>query len=93
MRAPPKPPLWTGYCGSSASEPLVLGQVTSISFNLYATSVLIRKGHSIRIALAGADASEFVRIPAHTTPELTYYRTAIYPSSVTLPVKSQPSLP
>ena len=77
----------------SDSEPLVPGQVTSIRFNLFATSVLIRKGHAIRIALAGADASEFIRIPAEGTPVLTYYRTAVYPSSITLPIKERPSLP
>lgn len=72
------------------SESLTPGQVTSICFNLFATSVLIRKGHAIRIALAGADTSQFERIPADTKPLLTFYRTSAYASAIMLPVKEKP---
>jgi predicted acyl esterase len=51
---------------------------------------LIRKGHAIRIALAGADTSQFERIPADTKPLLTFYRTSAYASAIMLPVKEKP---
>jgi uncharacterized protein len=38
------------------------------------TSVLLRKGHRIRVALAEADAGLFERYPAEGTPKLTAYR-------------------
>jgi len=56
------------------SEPLVPGEPATIRFSLFPTSVLLRKGHSIRIALAGADAGLFQRYPAQGTPCWTVYR-------------------
>ena len=44
-------------------EPMIAGQTVKLEVPLAATSVLIRKGHSLRIALAGADASAFERVP------------------------------
>jgi predicted acyl esterase len=61
--------------------------VTEIRFKLYATSVLIEKGHRIRIAVAGHDGSVFARYPAEGTPVLTVQRNSVYPSHVELPVK------
>jgi predicted acyl esterase len=43
---------------------------------MYPTSVLLRKGHRIRVALAGADASLFEGWPAEGTPKLTISRGA-----------------
>ncbi len=45
-------------------EPMIPGQAVKLEVPLAATSVLIRKGHRLRIALAGADASVFERVPA-----------------------------
>ncbi len=67
--------------------PLVPGQVSEISFNLYATSVLIRQGHRIRIAIAGTDASTFARYPVEGTPTFTVQRNAVYASCIVLPMK------
>jgi predicted acyl esterase len=50
---------------------------------MYPTSVLLRKGHRIRVALAGADASLFERYPA------TVYREAQRASYLDLPVKTR----
>jgi len=72
------------------SSPLVPGEVTEISFNLYATSVLIEEGHSLRIAIAGADASVFERYPAEGTPVLTIHRNAVQASYVDLPMMERP---
>jgi putative CocE/NonD family hydrolase len=68
------------------AAPLVPGEVTEITLNLYATSVLIEAGHSIRIAIAGADADTFARYPAEGQPVWTMYRSAVYPSHVELPM-------
>jgi uncharacterized protein len=69
------------------AEPLTPGEPAKISFALYPTSVLLREGHRIRVALAGADASAFERYPANGTSSWTVYRDAQRPSFVELPVK------
>lgn len=69
------------------AEPLVPGEVTEVSFALFTTSVLIREGHSLRISVAGHDASVFARYPAESTPVLTVQRNSIYPSHIELPMK------
>jgi uncharacterized protein len=69
------------------AEPLVPGKAASIRFSLYATSILLRKGHRIRVALAGADASVFQRYPTEGTPTWTVYREAQRPSFIELPVR------
>jgi predicted acyl esterase len=43
------------------AQPLIPRQAAEIAFSLFPTSVVPRKGHSIRLALAGADASMFTR--------------------------------
>ncbi len=62
--------------------PMVPGEVTEISFNLYATSVLIKQGHQIRVAIAGHDASMFMRYPKEDTPVFTVFHN----SYIELPV-------
>ncbi|MBI9050681.1 MAG: CocE/NonD family hydrolase [Anaerolineaceae bacterium] len=71
------------------AAPLVPGEVTEISLNLYATSVLIEAGHSIRIAIAGADVDTFDRYPAQGSPVWAVQRNSVYPSSIELPVKEK----
>ncbi len=68
------------------AEPLVPGEPARIRFSMFPTSVLLRKGHRIRIALAGADASLFQRYPAEATPVWTVYREAQRASFIELPV-------
>jgi uncharacterized protein len=72
------------------AEPLTPGEPASIRFALYPTSVLLRKGHRIRVALAGADATLFQRYPAQGTPTWTIYREAQRASFIELPVKPAP---
>jgi len=69
------------------AEPLTPGEPARIRFSLYATSVLLRKGHRIRVALAGADASDFRRYPPEGTPTWTVFREARRASFVDLPVR------
>jgi hypothetical protein len=69
--------------------PLVPGEVAEITFGLQPTSVLIRKGHRIRIGIAGHDQGTFVRIPAEGTPAITVARNRIHASCIDLPVLSR----
>jgi hypothetical protein len=71
------------------AEPLVPGQVTTMRFGLFATSVLIARGHQLRLAIAGADRDNFPRIPADRTPVLSIERNRAHPSFIELPVISR----
>ena len=68
------------------SEPMVPGETTEINFGFLPTSVLIKKGHRIRIALAGADKDTFSRYPTIGDPILTIFRNKIHASYVDLPI-------
>ncbi len=88
-------PLYRKY-GPHRSElradalPLVPGEVAEISFDLWATSVLIRRGHRIRVALAGADADTFLRYPRNgAVPILHVQRGRTYPSRIELPMRER----
>lgn len=69
------------------AEPMNPGDPASIRFSLWPTSVLLRRGHSIRLALAGADAGLFQVYPAGGAPEWTVYRDAERSSLLELPAK------
>jgi hypothetical protein len=69
--------------------PLVPGEVTELTFGLLPTSVLVKKGHRLRVALAGHDNGTFVRIPAEGTPVLTFERNALHASCIDLPIVQQ----
>jgi len=66
--------------------PLVPGEVTELTFGLLPTSALIRKGHCLRIAIAGHDKDTFTRIPSKETPVITFARNKKFASFITLPV-------
>lgn len=68
------------------SMTMVPDEITQVKFGLLPTSVLIKKGHRIRIAIAGADKDTFMRIPSRGSPSYTIARTAKYPSSIELPI-------
>lgn len=70
----------------SDAAPMPVNKVENISFKLWPTSVLIKKGHSIRIAIAGADKDTFDRVPAEGTPTYSIYRDKSNLSFVELPV-------
>jgi putative CocE/NonD family hydrolase len=68
--------------------PLVPGEVGEITFDLWATSVLVKQGHRIRVAIAGADKDTFLRYPRDGgVPTLTVERNSQHLSRVELPVK------
>jgi len=66
--------------------PLQPGKTAELKFGLQPTSVLIKKGHRVRIAIAGADKDTFARIPATGSPTITVLRNKANPSSIELPV-------
>jgi putative CocE/NonD family hydrolase len=68
------------------AEPLKSGEVAEIKFDLHVTSVLIRKGHSIRIAIAGHDKDTFARYPVEGRPTINIYRSKKNASYIELPV-------
>ncbi|MFX0049524.1 MAG: CocE/NonD family hydrolase, partial [Candidatus Hermodarchaeota archaeon] len=68
------------------SAPLVPGEITEIKFGLHATSVLIKKGHRIKIAIAGADKDTFLRYPAEGRPTITISRNNTHSSYIEIPI-------
>jgi putative CocE/NonD family hydrolase len=68
------------------AEPLVPGEIATVRFGLFATSVRIPRGHRLRLAIAGADRDNFPRIPADRTPVLSIERNQTHPSFIELPV-------
>ena len=66
--------------------PLVPGQIAELKFGLHQTSVLIKKVHRLRVAIAGADKNTFARIPAEGTPAITVARGKQNASWIELPV-------
>jgi len=51
-----------------------VGEIDELSFGFHPTSVLIKKGHRIRIAFAGHDEGTFARIPAEGTADIMVSR-------------------
>ncbi len=87
---------WHGYKkGGYEKNPLAGGKVISLRFDLMPTSWLFKKGHRIRLAVAGADTPDFEINPA-LSPEndpkkaletiVTMHRSDAFPSRIELPV-------
>jgi putative CocE/NonD family hydrolase len=66
--------------------PLVPGEETVVAFGLLPISVLIKKGHRIRVAIAGADSQTFSRVPSTGRPVITVARNRLRASCIDLPV-------
>jgi putative CocE/NonD family hydrolase len=69
----------------SDALPLTPGEVAELHFGLLPTSVLVRRGHRLRLGIAGHDHGTFIRIPSQGTPNLTFLRGPDYPSSIEFP--------
>jgi len=81
-----------GPCHSYASDdaqPMPPEELQEVTIGLHPISALLRAGHSIRIALAGHDASSFERIPATATPVWSVAHDPEHPSRIDLPVASR----
>ena len=68
------------------SAPLIPGEIAEVKFGFHVTSVLIKKGHRIKIAIAGADKDTFIRYPKEGRPTITISRNKEYPSYIELPI-------
>jgi putative CocE/NonD family hydrolase len=68
------------------AQALSPGVVGRERFALQPTSVLIRPGHRIRLAVGGHDAGLFARVPPVGDPTLVVHRGASSPSFLDLPV-------
>ncbi|MBW4438484.1 MAG: CocE/NonD family hydrolase [Pleurocapsa minor GSE-CHR-MK-17-07R] len=83
-------PYWTGmpYRTFTRADgaPLPRGQFIELTFGLQPTSVLIRRGHRVRVAIAGADKDTFARIPSDAIPTWQVGRGGVYASHIQLPV-------
>ena len=66
-------------------QPLVPDEVAEMKFSMLPISYLFKKGHRVRIAIAGADADQF-RNMTNDEPLYTIHRSFKYPSRVELPV-------
>lgn len=69
---------------------LVPNEVAEMQFSMLPISYLFKKGHQVRIAIAGADADQFRNMLTGQEPEYTFHRSFTYPSRVELPVIMQP---
>ena len=66
--------------------PLVPGQMAELKFGLQPISVLVKKGHRLRVAIAGHDKDTFIRIPAEGTPAIAVQRNTRGLSLIELPI-------
>jgi uncharacterized protein len=69
----------------SDASPLPLGAVTEMTFEILPTSYLFKRGHSIRLALAGADKDHFAVLPG-PPPIWRVHRDSVHASRICLPV-------
>lgn len=67
--------------------PVVPGESFTMTFKLYATAALIKKGHRIRLAVAGADLDTFRRMSNGHAEQFGIYRGGAEPSIVELPLR------
>ncbi|UCE97789.1 MAG: CocE/NonD family hydrolase, partial [Dehalococcoidia bacterium] len=69
--------------------PLPKDEIVELKFGMLPTSVLIQRGHRIRIAIAGADRETFSRIPKYGIPLIQVSRNKLHASHIKLPTVSQ----
>lgn len=70
------------------AHPFPQGKSAILEFSLNPISVVVPSGHCIRVALAGADAGTFERLPSdQTTPIYEVQRNSVTPSSISLPLR------
>jgi len=78
------------YFSQAAEQPLVPGQVVEMRVEIFPTSVLIKKGHRLRISLSPSNQAQGVlnlkRREDVDGGVTTIYTSPEYPSSVVLPV-------
>lgn len=73
-------------CNRASAKPVVPGEVARLDIPLFPVAWSFGAGHSIRLAVAGADADNFPRVPAEGPVSLALHRGDSHPSHVVLPV-------
>jgi hypothetical protein len=68
------------------AEPLVPGELAGMTFGLFPVSYLFRKGHSIRLSIAGADKDNFVLLPQGEPPTVAVHYGGGHASFLTIPL-------
>lgn len=66
--------------------PVIPDEPMELVVRLRPTSVRLEAGHRVRIALAGHDEANFVRLPTEGTPTWTVHHSAAEPAQLVLPV-------
>ena len=86
----PPYPMFGPYHSFKQADAMLMepGKVESVTFTFLPLSALIRKGHAIRIAIAGHDKDSFSRVPESGTPVYDIYRSIFNASYIDLPVMS-----
>ncbi len=65
-----------------------VGEPQLVSMGLYATSALIKEGHRLQIAIAGADSTSFARVPEQgANPQWRIHRGEAHPSRISIPLR------
>ena len=75
------------------AEPMKPQRLTELTFGLLPTSVLIKRGHRIRVAIGGADKDTFARIPAVGDPIISIERNGTHSSWISIPFRERAGSP
>ncbi len=68
------------------AAPMRPGEPARVHFRILPTSVVIKAGHRLRLAIAGADSGVLGRAPEAGTPTLTMHRSPRSPAVLELPI-------
>lgn len=68
------------------ASPMPIDKIEEVIFKLHPTSISIKKGHAIRIAIAGADKETFDKVPSEGIPTLSIHRNKTNISFLELPI-------
>ena len=73
-------------CKKEDAQPVIPNEIMELKFALYPTSITLKKGYKIRVAIAGADKESFARYPAEGIPTLKIQRNNKNSSFLMLPI-------
>ncbi len=68
------------------AKKMIPGETAEVKFGIHSTSVLIKKGHRIKIAIAGEDKDTFKRYPEEGRPVITISRNNLHASYIDIPI-------
>lgn len=71
---------------AASHRQLVPGDPALLAIALHPTSWLIRPGHRLRLALAGADRDHLARVPWGRSPMFQMLHGGVHPSSISVPI-------